>query len=164
MLVVASMVGCGAPQQEAAEVKMQGSESYLNQGVRYLKEANVTEAIKNFDEAIKQDPLDTRGYMILGQTYMRLNDSSRAVDTFSAAARVAPNSGEIQYLLAVNYGLMGEMDLARQSAQKSVEIFKALQNDEDFAKSLSLLQGLMTTEDAPEEAAQQAPPESAKVE
>ena len=115
---------------------------FMQEGVQYLQEANVPDAIRSFDEAIKKNPTDPQPYMILGQTYMRINDYTRAVDTFSAALRVSPNKGELHYLIAVNYGLAGDMELARKNAEASIEIFRQQKDEENFLRALTLLQGL----------------------
>ncbi len=118
------------------------ADKYLNSGVQYLQQAKVPEAIKSFDEAIKSNPVDPRPYMLLGQTYMRINDYTRAVDTFSAALRVSPNKGELYYLIAVNQGLAGDMELAAKNAEASAEIFRQQKDEKNFLRALTLLQSL----------------------
>jgi tetratricopeptide (TPR) repeat protein len=119
---------------------------HIQEGIQHLQQANTVEAIKSFDEAIKNNPTDPSGYIILGETYMRLQEYNRAVDSLNAASRVAPDKGEIFYLLAINYGLLGKRDLAKENAQKSVEKFRLAKDEENFLRSLALLQGLMQPE------------------
>lgn len=150
MLAAAFVSGCGSEKTESKGkpqvTAKTAQDKFLNKGIQYLQEANTIDAVRSFDQAIKQNPLDPRGYMILGQTYMRMNAYDRAIDTLSAAARIVPEKGEIFYLLAVNHGLAGNKDLAALNAQKSVELFRQKQDEENFKKSLALLKGLMATE------------------
>ena len=157
-LVVASgllmlLIGCGSNTNQTSsqaspasasvpEAAMLKNQSHINEGMQELHDSNVTAAIKSFDEAIKQNPKNPQGYLVLGQTYLRLKDYDRAIDTFSAAVRVAPRNGEAYYLLAVSYGLAGNGDMARENAQKSVTIFQNEKNQEKFVRSVALLKGL----------------------
>ncbi len=161
VLMVAAVIlaGCGQaekPQQQKMTTPPQTVRSqsdlerdFVQEGMQHLKKADPGAAIKSFDQAIKQDPADPDNYLILGETYMRLRDYPRAIDSFSAALRVAPNRGDIYYLLAVNQGLMGYDDMAVESAQRSVEIFQEQRDRDNFLRSVALLQGLIQkTEDA----------------
>jgi tetratricopeptide (TPR) repeat protein len=160
------VVGCGRPPKDHPSSEMPAAEqmgqvqvknqtmatsaankdvSFL-QGIQYLKEANPKAAIQSFDEAIRLDPMDPAGYVILGQTYMRMKDYNRAIDSFSAASRVAPKEGEIYYFLALNQALIGDTEQAKENAQKSLEIFRQQQDEDRFLRSLALLRDLMQTE------------------
>lgn len=151
MLAVAFVSGCGSPSTGSKskpkatpkETAKRVQDKFLNEGIQYLQEANTVEAVRSFDQAIRQNPLDTRGYMILGQTYMRMNNYDRAIDTLLAASRVSPDQGEIYYLLAVNHRLAGNPELAKENVQKSIELFRQTKDERNFKKSLVLLKGLM---------------------
>ena len=162
LIVLAVVSGCGSGQEKserAAEPQAAASSPMemasptatpgtaqkprlIQQGVDYLQDANPVAAVHSFDEYIKQHPNDAQGYLILGQTYMRLNDYPRAIDTFTAATRIAPEQGEAYYLLAMNYGLSGNFEKAIESAQRSVELFRAQKDEQNFLRSLALMQGL----------------------
>lgn len=170
--------GCGSPQQTTSSSETESQlpvdekamaakartpsqsmdENFIAQGVEHLQDADTLGAIRNFDEYIKRHPQDPRGYIILGQTYMRLNDYPRAIDTFSAATRVAPDQGDLYYFLAMNYGLNNNLDMAIASAQKSVVLFREQKDEENFLRSLALLQGLMNARDEGTDAPAQAAP------
>ncbi|HRZ39708.1 MAG TPA: tetratricopeptide repeat protein [Candidatus Omnitrophota bacterium] len=133
-----------ALQQQAVTPSGQasGNQEYLAQGVKYLQEANAPEAVKSLLMAIQSDPQDLQAYLILGQTYMHLNDFDNAAQTYSAALRVAPDQGEVYYLLAIANGLQGKKEQAVQNAEKSLLIFQKERNEENFRRALVLLQGL----------------------
>jgi len=152
--------GCGSPQQDQGQQsqapisrrkivtpsKIQDSKKLVAEGISHLQEAEIEEAIKSFDDAIRKNPLDPEPYIILGQTYIRLKLFDRAVDTFSAASRIAPARGDIHYLLAISYGLKGQENLAKQSARRSIELFRQDNDEENFLKALALLQGLLKSD------------------
>ena len=144
LLLAAGLVsGCGS--KDKPESKFQGvtpQKDYIAEGMRYLNASNVNDAIKSFDNAIKQDPNNPINYIILGQVYMRLSQPDRAVDSFSAAVRVDPQNGEAYYLLAVCQGLKGSKKDAIISAQRSVEIFMKGRNEEKFKQAALLLRSL----------------------
>lgn len=146
-------VGCGSNENSSSQTKSPSmpapieatklaNQSQIDEGLQQLRDSDIPGAIKNFDDAIKVNPADPQGYLVLGQTYLRLKEYDRAIDTFSAASRVAPEEGEIYYLLAVSHGLAGNNDLARENAEKSVQIFQSQKNEEKFVRSVALLKGL----------------------
>ncbi|MDP2653577.1 MAG: tetratricopeptide repeat protein [Candidatus Omnitrophota bacterium] len=166
LIVMFVFSGCGGSQQSQQDKKNEAGMAEFQQlvttgqatgsnagqisaGLQSLREADVSSAIKNFDEAIKKNPRDPAGYLILGQTYLRLGDFNRASDTFEAGTRVAPSSGELFYLLAFSQGLAGDREAAQANAQRSVEIFQEDKDQEKFLRSVALLQGLMQVEGAP---------------
>ncbi len=155
------ILGCGSPQEtkEAAsqagpavtqaqkqailKVVEQKQDALIQEGIEHLQDAEIRQAIESFDNAIRQNPMDPEPYLILSQTYMRLQNYLRAVDTLSAAERIAPNRGDIQYLLAISYGMLGKQDMAKTCAQKSIEFFRQSKDEENFIKSVALLQGML---------------------
>lgn len=116
--------------------------SMISAGMEDLRKGNIRDAIKSFDEAIKANPRDVQGYLILGQTYMHLKEYNRAIDTFTVATQLEPENGQVHYLLATNFGLAGNFQMARLQAQKCVEIFRKNKDEDNFKRSVALLQGL----------------------
>lgn len=130
--------------------KAQGNKNYIKEGIQHLQEANPTEAIKSFNAAIKSNPGDMSGYIVLSETYMRMQEYNRAIDSLTAASRVAPDQGQIYYLLAINYGLIGDKEQAQENAKKSAEIFQMQKDQQNFVKSLALWQGIMRDKATPD--------------
>ena len=157
ILALFAVYGCGSGQQQA-ETKKSPSEHQpaaedpnISAGIAFLQQGNALEAIKSFDEAIKQDPTDPQRYMVLGHTYMRLQNYHRAIDTYTAALRFSQEKGEIHYLLAVCYGLIGDQAMAQESIQKSLQIFTQERDEENLAKVLAFIQSLNGSNDSEEE-------------
>ena len=149
LLAASLLVGCGSPSsgpQAKAPASGGMQENYIKEGIEHLRESDPIAAIRSFDQAIKDDPTNPEGYVILGQTYMRLEDYPRAIDSLNAALRFAPNEGRLYYLLALNHQLAGHPEQAVENAQHSIELFRQAQDKENFERSIALLQGLVNSQ------------------
>ena len=154
MTVLVFLAGCGnSNQQSGAQSTTSGTPSQMAAGyeaanpniatgVNYLHQGDIKGAIKSFDAAIRENPKDVQGYLILGQTYMHLKEYNRAIDTFTVATRVSPENGEAHYLLATNLGLSGNFSSAKMEAQKCAEIFRDQKDATNFKRAIALLQSL----------------------
>ena len=148
MVLVFAVAGC---QSKHAEEKFEGitaKQDFISQGMQFLAEKKIPEAIKSFDQAIKNDPRNVNNYLVLGQVYMKLNNPDAAADTFQAATYVDPNNGEAFYLLAASRAGQGRKKQAIESAQKSVDNFMKVRDEENFKKAVVLLKSL-TEQKAP---------------
>ncbi len=142
VLVVLAMVGCDN-KTTSLQKEIAPNINYLSQGIELLKQGKGADAIESFDNAIRQDPADVQAYLVLGQTYMMIKQYPQAVSTYNAAARVAPNQGEVFYLLALSEAMSGNIQKAFESTQKSISIFQQQNNDEGVKKSAALLEQFM---------------------
>jgi cytochrome c-type biogenesis protein CcmH/NrfG len=153
LFVLILCLGCGSnnqsPQQGAKppEGSVDVSNALMEQGKKFLNSGDIRKAIAVFDQAIMQNPSNLQAYTILSELYMRMKDFNRAVDTLRAAERVAPENGEIKYLLALNLGFAGHASDAITTAQQSAEIFQRERDDENFKKAIGLVQGLMKAQE-----------------
>ena len=165
IFLIVCVIACGCQAKKAEEETPAGqtlvdkeiSQQYYAKGLQYLKESKGVEAIKNFDKAIKQNPLDPKGYVTLGQVYLHMKVYDKAVDTFSAAIRIAPQEAEAYYFLAISHNLHGNKEMAVKNAKISSEIFRRTGDKDNFVKALTLLQGLVQADGAeqPEEQAEE---------
>ena len=148
ILISATMIaGCSRKDDTAKNAKNSKSTQFIAQGMDYLRQSDVRNAIRSFDMAIKTDPKNVENYLVLGQVYLQLKNFQGAVDVLTAATRIDPNSGEAYYLLATSRGLRGKDEDKIESvaaAKKSVEIFLKERDEERFKKAVVLLQGLTT--------------------
>lgn len=153
VIAVLVVTGCDSAKETAKEPSMSKKETAAGapesapseayrQGMQYLEDGQVNEAIQSFAQAIQENPMDPEAYMILGQLYLRMENYGEAVQALSAAARVAPDRGDVFYFLSLAHGFNGDMEMARQSAQMSVSIFSEQRDQENFARSVALLQSL----------------------
>ena len=149
--------GCG---KKEAKENFQGVTSktgYVKEGQEYLQQGEVVNAIKSFDKAIQQEPTNAANYLILGQLYMRLKSYDKAADTFSAAARIAPDSGEVFYLLAFSEALGGKREYAIKAAQQSAVLFQKKNEIEKMNKALVLWKSLSDANQPPAAVAADVP-------
>lgn len=144
------LCGCGLqtePEQPKEQVsvvpeKDQGAQAAVDRAVALIQKGDIVEGIQALDAAIMQEPSNLQAYILLGQTYMHLNNFDKAVDSFRAALKIAPDQGEIYYMLAISNGLRGRKDLAVTNAEKALLLFQRDQDGENFKRALVLLQGL----------------------
>jgi Tfp pilus assembly protein PilF len=158
-------VACGKKEEQRqakpAAVKAETStqaKAFIEQGVNYLNEGDIANAITSFDNSIKAEPRNPENYLVLGQVYLRLRNYGRAVDTFNAGTKVDANHGELFYFIgaanAIRYH-MAEEDEAKQdfkqqgiaAAQRSVEIFIQQQDEQRLMAALALLKSLQENGD-----------------
>jgi Flp pilus assembly protein TadD len=71
-----------------------------------------------------------------------MRNYDKAVDTFSAATRIAPENGEVYYMLSMALSLAGQKEAAIVRATQSVEMFRRIKDEDNFIKAMALLQGL----------------------
>ncbi len=162
LMAIVICSGCGQREESSTSTQSESSRSAamqkgtnltremqmkkaIDQGVEYLSKENIQGAIQSFDEAIRLNPQDPRGYVILGEVYMRLKSHERAIDTLSAGLNIAPENIEINYLLGLAYGFQGDKNLAVHYAQRSIDLSQKQQDGENFKKSLALLHSLSTS-------------------
>jgi cytochrome c-type biogenesis protein CcmH/NrfG len=146
-LTVLCLMGCGDQKQQQVQKKMpqanmEDSKQYVAEGMKYLGQKDVVNAIKNFDQAIKLNPTDPENYIVLGQVYLRLNNFDRAIDTFLAATKVAPENGGAYYMLATAYMMRQDKAGAIAAAKKSAEIFLQQRDHDGFKRAAVLLKRL----------------------
>jgi len=156
LLLAIFVMGCGSqttekPSEEKTTVAKKPS-NYVEKGMNYLKQQDITKAIRSFDLAIKEDPNNSVNYIILGEVYLRLKDYVRAADTFRASTKVDPDNGEAYYLLAAANAVMQRQSEGEKAeffrkeavdaAQKSVEIYMKHKDAERFKKAVVLLRSL----------------------
>lgn len=151
LLSMVFVLGCG--DHKESETAFQGvteKKDYTAQGMQYLGQSDINNAIRSFDAAIKQDPRNSKNYVVLGEVYMRLGNYTSAVDSFGAATKVDPNNADAFYLLAVSRNLQGYKDEAVKAAQRSIELYMQNKDEEKFKRSVLLMKSLTAEEATPQ--------------
>ena len=126
LLALVFVLGCGSQKAEEKQ-RFEGvteKKDFVAIGKDFLSKQDVPNAIKSFDQAIKQDPRNIDNYIVLGEVYLRLKAYPQAVDTLKAGLRIDPNSGMTYYLMATALAFAGEMEEAVISAKKSAAIYQ----------------------------------------
>ncbi len=151
-ITIIFLVGCGSRKSEETTEKSQNprmtvmqaekSKKLIQEGVQHLSKNELAMALKSFNDAILLNPNDPEGYIILGQTFLKMKSYENAVNTFSAGTKIAPNSGPLYYLLAVSYGMNGRREEAVTAAQKSAGLFQQDNDIDNFKRSAILVEGI----------------------
>jgi Tfp pilus assembly protein PilF len=154
LLTVLLLSGCGSPSSSSSTsstptVRRQENkrvDRFINEGVNYLKEGKVAKAIGSFGEAIKLDPRDPRAFLVLAETYVRLESVDRALDTLNSSLTFNSENADINYMLAVCFNLKGNREMTERFAQRSVLLYRKAENRKGFANAVSLLSSLQSSE------------------
>ena len=79
-------------------------------------------AIKHLKEVIKEDPIDARARVLLGDCYGRLGKHKDAIKAYHEAIRINPSNTEALFGLGMTYGKMDRRQEAIEAFRKVVEI------------------------------------------
>ena len=151
LVVMFLLSGCGKANNDVAQVKQEvmarsgtpqdsaRTDKLLAEGAALLVKGYIPAALKAFDEAIKSNPNDPRGYIALGEAYIRIKKMDPAIETFKMILNFSPENPEAYYLIGMAHGLKGERNIAAQYAQKSMEFAQAQKNEEVFIRSAAML-------------------------
>lgn len=140
------------------------SSFYFEQASRHQN--NPVIAKKNYELAIKYNPLDVDAYNNLALTCQQLNDYRCVADNYQKAFQLKPNNWEGHYGLGSFYDDRGKYDLAEQQYKLAIEIdrdravgainnlarLKNMQKESEAAAALAL-QGLSHAQDPQAQAA-----------
>lgn len=129
--------GCGSNDNAAKQESLKVD--YTAKAVELLNQGDVPNAVINFQKAIQEAPQDVQRYTTLAQLYLRLQQYERAAALLVQAVSVDPNNGETFYLLSMAYGFQQDFENAKQSAQRSAQIFSEARDEANFRKALILL-------------------------
>ena len=160
-LFVLSGCGGGGPQQQASSQDKKISrmankqvtpedlakvDKLLTEGTILFAKGHIPAALKTFDDAIQLNPKDPRGYISLGEAYLKIKKLDPAIDTFQLLLSIAPDNAQANYFLGMAHGLKGERDVALRYAQRSFLLAKDQNNKEVLVRAATLLKGLNQAE------------------
>ena len=152
ILVGLFVAGCNSRENNQARgpvdpaLAKQAAAKLMQQGVAFLNQKEVTKAVVSFQGAIQVDPSDPQPYMILAEIFMRLKNFPEAINVLNRAASMFPENGYVFYMLSLANEANGTSLPAVLAARRSVELFKAQNNQEGLQQSAGLMQALIKTE------------------
>lgn len=160
ILVLLVVTGCQskekspqAPKQKIAQ-SSKAAQELLAKGMMALKSSNPVDAVKHFQEAIVAEPQNLQAHMVLVQTFMQLREYKQASEVLQKTTQVFPNEPLPFYMFALASKEVNEPVRAVVAARRSFELYQQLGDQENAARSASLLNYLV--EQAKNESAQQA--------
>ena len=80
------------------------------------------EAITEYDEAIRRNPMDRLAYYDRGTAYLDVGQYQPALNDYSEAIRVSPRDGEVYAARAFCYALLGRNGEAQQDVEWAAEL------------------------------------------
>ncbi|MBS1969260.1 MAG: tetratricopeptide repeat protein [Bdellovibrionales bacterium] len=92
----------------------------------YFKTAQFTEALTQAEEAIRKDPKNTEGRLLLGGLYLSLKLFPKAIAQYEYVLKIQPNNVEAPVYLGAAYTEIKQYD-------KAVKFFDALLKNDDYA-------------------------------
>jgi tetratricopeptide (TPR) repeat protein len=95
---------------------------YERSGDRYAAQAQYQEAVIEYRNALKQDPLFSDVRVKLAAVYERLGDASNALGEYQRAADLLPGSADIQVKAANVLLLAGQFEAAKSRADKALAL------------------------------------------
>ncbi|HWQ83078.1 MAG TPA: tetratricopeptide repeat protein, partial [Anaerolineales bacterium] len=85
------------------------------------REAGIASAINHFEQAAELEPEEHSHALKLGQVYLWRGAPIQAIRALERATQIAPNEAETWFSLAQAYRTSGDMDDARDCAEKALE-------------------------------------------
>ena len=116
-LIATSLIVCNAyAKTETPE------EAALKKGVNLNRQDKYDEAIAEFDNAIKINPISASAYYNLGIIYNKKNDSDKAITNFSKAIEIDTALADAYYNRGSVYYKKGNFDEAISDYNKAIEL------------------------------------------
>ncbi|MBF0569250.1 MAG: tetratricopeptide repeat protein [Candidatus Omnitrophica bacterium] len=151
-----ALAGCAKQEQENATAEVKAppqARQLLVEGMVFLKQGDPVKAVDSFARSIKLDPSSSDGYLLLGETFVRVKQYAEATSVLTAATRQFPDNGGAYYLLAVAQQGLGQTSPAAAAARKGAELFEAKGDKGGAQKAALLFAELMTLAKKESEAA-----------
>ena len=154
LVVVLVVAGCNSKEQALPKkiapsnpaMPQQAAVKLMQQGVQFLNDKDIAKAVVSFEGAIQVDPADLQPYMILAEIFMRMKSYPEAIGILERAVTVFPDNGYVYYMLSLaDEGNKTPLP-AVLAARKSVELFKAQNNEDGYKQSMLLMEALIKTE------------------
>ena len=108
------------PQAKLGEIPR--SRIHLNLGEIYLRQEKFPQAIRHYQEALKQKPEFAEAFYNLGFIAIREGRLDEAVEHYKAALKVQPDMAEAHYFLGNIYGEQNQFKPAENAYQRVIKI------------------------------------------
>ena len=153
-VVILTVAGCNSREQapkkkspeDTSNIPQEAAAKLMQQGVEFLNQKDIAKAVVSFEGAIQVDPSNLQPYMVLAEIFMRVKSYPEAISILERAVTVFPDNGYVFYMLSLaNEGNKTPLP-AVLAARRSVELFKAQNNEDGYKQSLLLMEALIKTE------------------
>jgi tetratricopeptide (TPR) repeat protein len=118
------------------DVNKSHAEPHYFKGLYYENMGNASEAIKNFDEAIRRDYYFLDAYMDKGQTLFEQKNYKAALNVFNLAATITPTYAEAYFWMGKTKEALGNKPEAKLDYQRAYGLDKTMTEAKDAADRL----------------------------
>jgi len=95
------------------------AESFVQEGIVFLRDLKVKEAVEKFAEAIRTDPGYGRGYLLLGWALEQAHRQEDALLAYQKAIELEPNQMDWYFFYGRLFGRMGRFKEAEEMLMRS---------------------------------------------
>lgn len=143
--------------EKAKENKLTTAEIYITIGKIYLGKINGTEAIKNFEEALRLDSGNPEALRLKAQVYSLINNYSGAISLLTEAINSDPSYSPAYYELAEVYANVKDytkaaeyyamyIEKSESTPEKQKRYASILYLNKEYEKAITILEKLIQTE------------------
>lgn len=136
VILVFFIVGCGK-KEPVAKI------NYIEEGLKYLAQQDLGNALKSFDLAIQKNPKNVETYLMVAEIYFKLKNYAGAEALGLKALQLDPENGDVYYLLAMARGAQGNEKEAFELLKSSLQAFSQRQQQEKAEMVVGLLQRMV---------------------
>jgi tetratricopeptide (TPR) repeat protein len=100
-------------------------DAYVNRGVIYYRQKKYTQAIEDYNEAIKIEPENVDAYISRGIAYSSMGDHEKAISDYEKAISIDPSNVDAYYAMGFTQTLIkGKKQEAIENYQKAADLYK----------------------------------------
>jgi len=127
--------------KKAQEMKlMKAAEPKFQRGIRYFNDGRLTDAILQFNEAVKIYNKHYKAYFNMGLCYEMLNQPEMAMKAYEKAINSNPDFAKAYHNLGILYLMFGQRDKALTTLKKASEL------DPNYKKTKELIKKIKQNE------------------
>lgn len=106
----------------SACVSLSEADKHFNAGLEYQEQGRLQEAIAEYDEAIRLNPLDAVAYNNRGNAYNDLGQLERAIADYDEAIRLNPQFAEAYSNRGITYYNLGQLEQAIEDYDETIRL------------------------------------------